>query len=232
MKKRSSDKFWIPFWVDKWLWGSMRIECTLDERAIWMDLLALAAKDDGYIRANEDIPYPIDQLAGMLRIPEDKLRKAINKFVRIKKLTRHKNKTLYVTEWDKYQFSESYLRVRRHRGKKNVTDKRDSDTNITEQNKTKQNSKEENNTQYEKEFNVFWDIYNFKVAKKDAFNAFKELCRKDVSFETIKEAVKGYANHLKNEREGGFDKKQMYPATFLRNEKWNDFIGVKYEPPL
>ena len=92
--------------------------------------------------------------------------------------------------------------------------------------------KEGSNKNTEKEFDVFWNIYNLKIAKKDALNAFKSLRGKDISFDTIKEAVKGYANHLKNERDGGFDKKQMYPATFLRNEKWNDFIGVKYEPPL
>ena len=228
MKKRSSDKFWIPFWADKWLWGSMRIECTVEERAVWIDLLALGTKDDGFIRANEDIPYPIEQLAGMLRVPKDKLRKAINKFVRIKKLTKHQNKTLYITEWKKYQFTDRHKR----RIMSEETDTLPSAPDTIEKNNIKQNSKEKNNIQYEKEFDVFWDIYNFKVAKKDAFNAFKELRKKDVSFKTIKEAVKGYANHLKNERDGGFDKKQMYPATFLRNEKWNDFIGVKYEPPL
>jgi len=147
MKKRVSEKFWFPFWVDKWIFGSMRIECTLEERAIWVDLLALAAKDDGHIRANEDIPYPIEQLAGMLRIPADRLKKAINKFVKLKKLTRLPNKTLYVTEWGKYQFSESYLRVRKYReksrGGKIVTPKCDGDTNRIEQNRIEQNNKKD-----------------------------------------------------------------------------------------
>jgi hypothetical protein len=68
MKKRTPDNIWFPFWVDKWIWGSMRIEFEPIERAIWVDLLALAAKDDGYIRANEDIPYPLEQLAGIRRL--------------------------------------------------------------------------------------------------------------------------------------------------------------------
>lgn len=80
----------------------------------------------------------------------------------------------------------------------------------------------------EKEFNEFWEIYNLKVAKQDALKAFKALRRKGVSFKTIKEAMRGYANHLKNEPW----KKQMHPATFLRNERWKDFIGVTHEPPL
>ena len=230
MKKRTSDKFWFPFWVDKWIFGSMRIECTVEERAIWIDLLALATKDNGFIRANEDIPYPVEQLAGMLRIPKDRLRKAINKFVRIKKLSRLENKTLFVTEWKKYQFTNRHKRRVMSEDRDTVASKKD--TYNIKYNKKEQNNKEKNNTQYEKDFDVFWNIYDFKVAKKDALNAFCALRRKDVSFETIKEAVKGYANHLKNEREGGFDKKQKYPAGFLKNEFWNDFIGVKYEPPL
>ncbi len=123
MKKRVSDQFWFPWWPDKWIFGSIRIECTLEERAIWVDLLSLASKDDGYIRANEEMPYPVDQLAGMLRIPEETLNNAIEKFISLKdkqgkgKLTRTKEGTLYVTKWEKYQFSESYHRVQKHREK-------------------------------------------------------------------------------------------------------------------
>jgi len=117
MIKRQADKKWFPFWVDKWIFGSMRIEFNLEERAIWIDLLAMASKDDGYIRANEDIPYPLEQLAGTLRIPVDKLRKAVNKFVKKGKLIRLPNRTLLVDKWEKYQLSESYLRVKKHREK-------------------------------------------------------------------------------------------------------------------
>ena len=117
MIKRQADKKWFPFWVDKWIFGSMRIEFNLEERAIWIDLLALASKDDGYIRANEDIPYPLNQLAGILIIPKDKLKKAIDKFVKKGKLIRLPNRTLEVDKWEKYQLSESYLRVKKHREK-------------------------------------------------------------------------------------------------------------------
>jgi len=228
MKKRVSDKFWFPFWVDKWIWGSMRIECTVEERAIWIDLLALATKDDGFIRANEDIPYPTEQLAGMLRIPKDRLQKSINKFVRIKKITKHQNKTLYITEWKKYQFTDRHKR----RVMSDETDTVASKGDAILKNKKEKNNKEDNNKKYAKEFDVFWDIYNLKTAKQDALKAFNALRRTGVDFETIREAVKGYANHLKSEHQNGFDKKQKYPAGFLRNEFWKDFIGVKYEAPL
>ena len=117
MKKRVSDKFWFPWWPDKWIFGSVRIECTPAERGIWVDLLSLASKDDGHIRANEEIPYPLQQLAGMLIIPEEELDAAIKKFLEKGKLTKTKTGTLYVTKWEKYQFSESYHRVQKHREK-------------------------------------------------------------------------------------------------------------------
>jgi len=113
MIKRKADKFWFPWWPDKWIFGSIRIECTPEERGIWVDLLSLASKDDGYIRANEEIPYPIEQLAGMLMVPQETLSKAIEKFIALKdksgkgKLTRTKEKTLYVTKWEEYQLSRT-----------------------------------------------------------------------------------------------------------------------------
>ncbi len=110
MKKRVPDKFWFPWWPDKWIFGSVRIEFTPAERGIWVDMLSLASKDDGHIRANEETPYPLQQLAGMLIIPEKELDAAINKFIKHKKLTKLKSGTLYVTKWEKYQFSERHKR--------------------------------------------------------------------------------------------------------------------------
>jgi len=110
MKERSTDKYWFPWWPDKWIFGSIRIECTLVERGIWVDLLSLASKDNGHIRANEETPYPIQQLSGMLIIPEDNLKSAIDKFIKNKKLSREKNGTLYVTKWEKYQFCDRHKR--------------------------------------------------------------------------------------------------------------------------
>jgi len=113
MIKRKVDKFWFPWWPDKWIFGSIRIECTPEERGIWVDFLSLASKDDGHIRANEEIPYPIEQLSGMLMIPQEMLSNAIEKFINLKdkdgrgKLTRTKAGTLYVTKWEEYQLSRT-----------------------------------------------------------------------------------------------------------------------------
>lgn len=110
MKKRTPDKFWFPWWPDKWIFGSVRIECSVEERAVWVDLLSLASKDDGFIRANEETPYPLSQLSGMLIIPEKTLSDAIEKFIKLGKLIRTKEGTLCVAKWDKYQFSERHKR--------------------------------------------------------------------------------------------------------------------------
>lgn len=110
MIKRKVDKFWFPWWPEKWLWGTIRIECTPAERGIWVDLLSIASKDDGHIRANEETPYPLEQLAGVLLIPIDELKSAIRKFIKLGKLVKLKTGTLYVAKWDKYQFSERHKR--------------------------------------------------------------------------------------------------------------------------
>ena len=110
MKDRISDKYWFPWWPDKWIFGSIRIEFSPAERGIWVDMLSLASKDSGHIRANEETPYPTQQLAGMLIIPEDILIKAIDKFIKFEKITKTKAGTLYVTKWEKYQFTERHKR--------------------------------------------------------------------------------------------------------------------------
>ena len=136
MIKRIPDNLWFPFWVDKWIFGSMRIEFKPVERAIWIDLLALAAKDNGYIRANKETPYLDEQLAGLLVYDINDFKNAVEKFVEKKKLTRDNNGILYVTNWEKYTFSNSYKRNLKYRIEKiktkNVTNIMDSVSSETD----------------------------------------------------------------------------------------------------
>jgi len=101
---------WVPLWIDSWLYGSTRNELTNEERALWIDLLALAGKDQGFIRANENIPYPPEQLAGLLRQPVELLNKTIERCVETQKLTRLENGALYVTSWLTYKLTPQYRR--------------------------------------------------------------------------------------------------------------------------
>ena len=110
MQKKEANLKWFPIWVEKWLWGSTRLELTIEERAVWIDLLAIASKDGGHIRANEGYPYPPEQLAGMLRIPVELLNHAIERCLETGKLRKDNDGSLYVVNWDEYQFSDRYLR--------------------------------------------------------------------------------------------------------------------------
>ncbi len=96
---------WIPFWVDKWLFGSTRIELAADERSVWLDLLAIASKNDGYIRANEETPYLPSQLAGLLVIDVKLLNRTIEKCIQYHKIQKYKNGILRIANRDKYQLS-------------------------------------------------------------------------------------------------------------------------------
>jgi len=170
MKKRVPDKFWFPWWPDKWIFGSMRIECTVEERAIWVDLLSLASKDNGFIRANEETPYPLEQLAGMLRIPEDIFIKAIEKFINLKdkkgkgKLTKMEDGTLYVTTWEEYQFSDRHKRrVEGEMSDKKDIESKEKDTYNIINNSTLNNNKLNNNTEI---LNLLSKVKNYPFNKE------------------------------------------------------------------
>jgi len=86
MKNHDDSMQWFPLWVDKWIFGSTRIEFQPDERAVWVDLMAIAAKDNGHIRANPTTPYPLRQLAGLFCITEELLQRTIQRCLETNKL--------------------------------------------------------------------------------------------------------------------------------------------------
>jgi hypothetical protein len=99
---------WLPLDVDSWLFGSTRLELTHAQRAIFTDLLALAAKDSGFIRANEITSYPVEQLAGLLRADVELVASTIERCIETGKLVRFSIGTLKVTNWERYQLSRQY----------------------------------------------------------------------------------------------------------------------------
>lgn len=85
---------------------------------------------------------------------------------------------------------------------------------------------------YEKEFAQFWESYPEKKQKQDALKAFTVL-RRSVPLEEIAKAFNGYMDFLKAKRvKENFEQKPMYPATFLRNDRWRDYIDFKYQAKL
>ena len=106
--KEKTTQLWIPLYIDKWIFGSTRIELEPDERGVFVDLLALAAKDQGFIRANETTPYPHQQLAGLLNIPIELLDSALVKCLHFEKLIEPIPGIYKLKNWDEYQLSEDY----------------------------------------------------------------------------------------------------------------------------
>jgi hypothetical protein len=106
MNSRGKGLQWFPLWVDNWLFGSTRIELTTEQRAVWVDLMALASKDSGYVRANPSISYLPTQLAGLLNISEELLKSTVQRCVETEKIEITNEGTLRLVNFDKYSLTE------------------------------------------------------------------------------------------------------------------------------
>ncbi len=106
--KDKNTQMWIPLYVDKWIFGSTRIELDPAERSVFIDLMAFGAKDNGFIRANEITPYPHTQLAGLLNIPIGLLDSTISKCLKFGKIEEPIAGIYKLCNWDKFQLSEDY----------------------------------------------------------------------------------------------------------------------------
>jgi hypothetical protein len=122
---KPSKRSWVKLWVDEWLAGTTRFELSERQRAIWIDLIAMAGKsrfpgivasgryDDGFRG------YPISYLAGSLVYTENDFREALNtcaKYGKIKMETKNhdgtENVVIFINNWEKYQ--SEYLRQRKY----------------------------------------------------------------------------------------------------------------------
>lgn len=107
---------WIPWYVDSWIYGSSRIELTRAQRSDFLDLVLLAGKDDGFIRANATMAYPPGQLAGMLSIEPEDLEETIKRCIEVGKIKRFENGILYVTNWETYKLTARWRQKLEKRG--------------------------------------------------------------------------------------------------------------------
>lgn len=113
MKRGKNIDSWYPLWIDKWIFGSTRHELILktgngsfvDLRGVFLDLVAIAKKDDGYIRANERTPYPMEQLSGMFCVPLDVLRQTIDICIKTGKLSEPSPGVYYLNSNEIYELS-------------------------------------------------------------------------------------------------------------------------------
>jgi len=241
---------WIPLYIDKWIFGSTRIELDPAERGVFIDLMALAAKDDGYVRANPNMAYLPHQLAGLLNIPIDLLNQAIEKCIQFKKITRDENGILYVSSWGNYSLSERHRR-RFMSGKADMMSAKSdgmseisaksghytkTDTETNTDTDIKNNGRKTGplaQTEIDKKFEEFWTAYprEGRLAKKESRVKFGALVKRNELAEFIK-GFHGYLDYLKHQKvKNKFDQRPMYAKTFV-NGRWQEFVGFKYEAEL
>ena len=118
MKRGRIIDTWFPLWIDKWIFGSTRHELIVkqddgtivDLRGVFIDLVALAKKDDGYIRANDTTPYPLEQLAGLFCVPIEHLKLAISACITNGKLSEPTPGVYYLISNEIYELSGRHKR--------------------------------------------------------------------------------------------------------------------------
>lgn len=83
------------------------------------------------------------------------------------------------------------------------------------------------------EFNEFWSAYPRKDGKADALKAFKVLRNKGIPLADIARGFNGYIEYLKDKRlKENFAQSPKHAATFLRNDRWREYIDYKSTPIL
>lgn len=95
----------------------------------------------------------------------------------------------------------------------------------------------ENTSLWTDDFEAFWGLYREPGEhvgnKQDAKDAFFALMRKGVAVSEIAKGTHGYLDFLKHKRlDDNFKQAKKHAATFLRKDRWREFIDFKYEAGL
>jgi hypothetical protein len=117
---------WIKLWVEPWFKGTVRFTLDHRERAVWIDLLAMAGQSrfPGVICAGIEngpfVGYPFRYIAGQVDVPESDLKQMLDKFeaqdrISVKRDARDRL-IITVKNWQKYQ--ADYSKQARYRAKK------------------------------------------------------------------------------------------------------------------
>ena len=115
---------WIKLWTQETLYGTTSRELDPAERWVWCGFLALAGDSPvpGKICLAPGIPYTDQQLAAILRVPQDVLEQAREKMIRFEKI-KVNAEVIEVLNWDRYQetreeYMKEYMRTWRTKRKK------------------------------------------------------------------------------------------------------------------
>lgn len=208
---------------------------------IWVMLLTMAGRcnSGGMIFLTENIPYTPKMLADELDFEESTVQLALEALERLGMIRRDADGILAVTGWEEHQNIEGMDRIREqtrkrvaeHRSRKKQSELPDRYGNVTvtvcnATDKEEDIDREEdkdidiNNTcpfcdVQEADFEAFWKVYPKKVAKKEAFKAFKKI-KTPVS--VLIEAVEKQKKSDQWTRDHG--QYIPYPTTWLNQERW------------
>lgn len=208
---------------------------------IWVMLLTMAGRcnSGGMIFLTENIPYTPKMLADELDFEESTVQLALEALERLGMIFRDADGILAVTGWEEHQNIEGMDRIREqtrkrvaeHRSRKKQSELPDRYGNVTvtvcnATDKEEDIDREEdkdidiNNTcpfcdVQEADFEAFWKVYPKKVAKKEAFKAFKKI-KTPVS--VLIEAVEKQKKSDQWTRDHG--QYIPYPTTWLNQERW------------
>ena len=235
--KRGRSYDWIPLWIDKWLLGSTRFELNPGERSVFLDLMILAAKDNGFIRANETMGYPHEWLSRSLNVPREMLDESVKKCIEYGKITDLGNGVYYVTNWEEYSLSGSHKRavtlgIKKIPGsceKPCETESVSKETQTVSPSMSKSKSSSSFSKEYAHAFETWWARYPRKIGKVDAEKAYLQVSLHATEPELLT-ALEAYRCDIaKNKTEEKFIK---HPATFLRADRWKDYLSMPTERPL
>ena len=77
-------------------------------------------------------------------------------------------------------------------------------------------------------FVEFWNTFNFKRNKQTAEKAWKKLNNKDRA--AAMAAIPNYHAYLEHKRSTGFNQNNLYPATYLKERRWEDDYSITDTP--
>lgn len=191
---------WFRIWGEKWLLGSTRWELTIEQRAIWQDLLAKASISE---KPGQIDYFLLEQLAQQFNVPLDLLESTIKRCGEVRKIKHFpKKRRIKILNWKKYQSEYERQKPYRqqHSSQSKVTKNGDNFSNKV----TLRKEGEEKRKEIEKKEN-------------------REDKKKEESLSTNKESINSpLPSTSKSFSEGGITKKEQF-LSLLRTCKGYPF---------
>lgn len=139
VEKRRKTVKWFKVYAERWFMGSSRFELSLEERAIWIDLLAKASMNEPLGQIDY---HSLEQLSHIFFVPLNLLKTALKRCEETNKVKHNSEKKIIViSNWKKYQ--GEYQRQLPYRKKSKQKLKGQADTDISRNNVTRRGEGEE-----------------------------------------------------------------------------------------